>query len=133
MWPSPVFWRYLLFQVPGLVAAGIGLLLLVQFTSLSPTVAAWLWVFWFVKDLALYPRMRIGYESRPSPAGPDALLGAEGTTLTPLAGDRPGRVRVGPEQWKAELVGDTRSVDIGVAIRVVAVHGLTLHVELREP
>ena len=132
MWPSRVFWRYLLFQLPGQVVAAIALLLLVRFGYLAGSTAGWLLLFWCLKDLALYPRMRIGYESRPSPAGTDALVGARGTALTPLAPDTPGRVRVGPEQWKAQLADGAGALGRGAAVRVVAVNGLTLDVEACE-
>ncbi len=132
MWPSRVFWRYMLFQLPGWVVATIVLALLVRFSTLEPHLARWLLLFWFVKDIVLYPHLKIGYESHPSPAGPDALLGALGTTMTPLAPGAPGRVRIGPEQWKAELADDAGALASGAPIRVVAINGLTLRVEAGE-
>ena len=126
---SPVFLRYLLFQIPGFCLAGIALLLLVRWTTLSEAGGWALVALWVAKDLALYPWARIGYESRPTRAGVDALIGASGITLSVVAPDAPGHVRVGPERWKARLVGDASTLAEGAPVRVVAVEGLTLVVE----
>jgi membrane protein implicated in regulation of membrane protease activity len=127
--PSPVFLRYLFFQIPGLCFASIGLILLVRWTSLSENGAWFLLALWIAKDLALYPWLKVGYGSGPAHAGVDALLGASGVALTALAPELPGHVRVGSERWQARLAAGAAAASAGAAIRVVAVHGLTLVVE----
>jgi membrane protein implicated in regulation of membrane protease activity len=131
--PSPVFLRYLAFQVPGFCLAGIGLLLLVRWTSLGEAGGWLLFALWVAKDLAMYPWLRIGYEPRAAVGGVDSLLGAAGVVLTGLAAEAPGQVRVGPERWNARLVGSSGELAPGAAVRVVDVDGLTLVVEGVEP
>ncbi|MBW2363401.1 MAG: NfeD family protein [Deltaproteobacteria bacterium] len=129
MTPSPVFLRYLLFQIPGFCFAGIALSLLVRWTALTETGGWILFALWVIKDLALYPWMRIGYEPRPANTGADALRGAIGTALTALAPDAPGQVQIGPERWNARLSDDANALAQGDPVRVVALQGLTLVVE----
>ena len=133
MTPSPVFLRYLLFQIPGFCFAGIALVLLVRWTTLSEAGGWALFALWVAKDLALYPWARIGYASHPARSGVDALLGADGIALTLLAPDAPGQVRVGPERWNARLASGANALAEGARVRVVAVQGLTLVVENAEP
>ena len=130
---SPVFLRYLLFQIPGLCLAGIGLLLLVRWTTLSEAGGWGLLALWAAKDLALYPWVRIGYGSRPAIAGVDALLGATGVALSALAPNAPGHVRIGAERWKARLASGAGTLAEGAPVRVVALEGLTLVVENAAP
>jgi membrane protein implicated in regulation of membrane protease activity len=131
--PSPVFLRYLAFQLPGICLAGIGLSLLVRWTSLGEAGGWLLFALWVAKDLAMYPWLRIGYETRAGAGGVDSLLGAAGVALTGLAAEAPGQVRVGPERWNARLVGSSGELAPGAAVRVVDVDGLTLVVEGVEP
>jgi membrane protein implicated in regulation of membrane protease activity len=130
---SPVFWRYLGFQIPGFCLAAIALILLARWTSLSELAAWVLFAMWVAKDLALYPWARVGYESRPGPTGSEAMLGATGTAVTPLAPDATGRVRVGAEHWRAHLAHGAATLTAGALVRVVEVKGLTLVVEEAEP
>lgn len=124
--------RYLFFQIPGFCFAAIGLTLLVSWTSLTPNGAWLLFALWVAKDLALYPFVKIGYESRPGHAGVDALIGANGKALSALRPGVAGHVRVGPERWQARLVAGAEALAEGAAIRVVEVKGLTLLVERAE-
>ena len=126
---SRVFARYLVFQIPGLFIAGVVLLLLVRWTSLTEPLAWGLFALWIAKDLALFPLTRIAYETHTSNHGAEAMLGARGTTVAALAPGAPGAVRVGAERWKAQLVEGAPPLPEGAAVRVVAVHGLTLRVE----
>ena len=122
----PVLAKYLLFQLPGMALAGIALVLLVRVWSLSPRTALLLFVFWVVKDFAMYPLLRSAYAGSRHDAG-EALVGALGTARERL--DPAGYVRVGAELWRAEVSREHAPVESGAAVRVRAVRNLTLHVE----
>jgi membrane-bound ClpP family serine protease len=81
-----------------------------------------------LKDIALYPLVRRAYERR-SGGGADALLGALATARDRL--DPEGYVRVGHELWRARLREGV--AERGASLRVLAVRGLTLVVEVAEP
>lgn len=122
----PVLAKYLLFQLPGMALAGIALVLLVRVWSLSPRTALLLFVFWVIKDFAMYPLLRSAYAGSRHDAG-EALVGARGTARERL--DPAGYVRVGAELWRAEVSREHAPVESGAAVRVRAVRNLTLHVE----
>ena len=122
----PVLAKYLLFQLPGMALAGIALVLLVRVWSLSPRTALLLFVFWVIKDFAMYPLLRSAYAGSRHDAG-EALVGARGTARERL--DPTGYVRIGAELWRAEVSREHAPVESGAAVRVRAMRNLTLHVE----
>ncbi len=127
---SPVLVKYLLFQVPGWVGAVAVLWALVRWWELEPWIAALLFGRWVVKDIVLFPVLRIGYETRG--AGPEVMLvGASGVAQEDLRPDRVGYVRVGAELWRARLDGGSTATEIrqGTPVRVTALRDLTLSVE----
>jgi membrane protein implicated in regulation of membrane protease activity len=69
--------------------------------------------------------------------GLEALVGTDAEVVEAFKPNGPagvplGRVRVGSELWKAELVTNAgRSADIGAQVRVVGVTGMLLRVECR--
>lgn len=121
-----VFARYLLFQVPSWLAVGLAL---VVAGELGWTASRWWWlvlVALVVKDLALYPWLRIAHE----PTwlhGPEALRDAVAVVHRAL--DPEGSVHVGAELWRARCVADRWPVRAGDRVRVLGVEGLTLLVE----
>lgn len=119
--------RYWLFQLPGFLAVAALLALLVRWWELAPRLAALFLALWVLKDLALYPFVRRAYEAR-SGGGADALLGVLATARDRL--DPEGYVRVGHELWRARL--REGSAERGAAVRVLAVRGLTLVVEVAD-
>ena len=123
-----VFARYLVLQIPGQFMAGVTLFMLVRWTELTPLLAGLLFGLWVVKDLAMYPVMRIAYEPQSGTQGADALLGALAIAQEDLAPEQTGYVRVGAELWRAQLCGD-ESVAKGASVRVTEVRDLTLQVE----
>ena len=125
---SRVFLRYLAFQIPGFCLAAIALTLLARWTSLTDGAALVLFGLWVLKDLAIYPWAKVGYDSRPGQGGTDGLLGSTGTVLDDRVDEGSGHVRVGAERWRARLVAG-EPVGVGAQVRVVEVHGLTLVVE----
>jgi len=60
--------------------------------------------------------------------GTEGMIGAKVTAITPLAPE--GRVSFGGENWSAVLEPPTISVDAGSELRILAVEGLRLHVQL---
>lgn len=60
--------------------------------------------------------------------GTEGMIGAKVTAITPLAPE--GRVSFGGENWSAVLEPPTMSVDVGSELRIIAVEGLRLHVQL---
>ena len=129
---SPAFGRYLLFQIPGLFVVGVTLVLLVRWTSLTELLAWGLFGLWVLKDLALFPIMRIGYETHAGAGGADGMVGAEGVAQEALAPGAPATVRIGPERWTARLAEGATPLPAGAPVRVVAVRDLTLLVEAAE-
>ena len=55
--------RYALFQIPDLVLLGLALSAAVRWWGLPVDAAWWIVAFWVVKDIVLYPMMRIAYQS----------------------------------------------------------------------
>jgi len=121
------FAKYLLFQVP---SWGLALVLLgaaAHAFELPASIVGILVTAFVVKDLALYPRLRIAYEDGPSRfVGPDALVGAVGRVEERL--EPRGHVRIGGERWRAVAVADTAPLEVGSLVRVRGVAGLELRV-----
>jgi len=124
---AAVFARYLLFQVPGCVAAAAVLAGLVHWEHLSPTAAYVLFGIWVVSEIALFPILRVGYETGGAHAGAEALVGALGVAQQDL--DPEGYVRIGAERWRAVVAGGCAPVAAGAPVRVREVRQLTLVVE----
>ncbi len=121
-----VFLRYLLFQLPSWALVTVLLVAL----ALSDVLPLWLALAvpaaLIVKDLVVFPRVRIAYEPSVEHGGGD-LLGALARVDTPLCPE--GYVRVGPERWQARLIEPADRVAIGDVVRVRAIDHLTLVVE----
>ena len=118
--------KYALFQIPGLVLLGFALLGAVRWLDMSHPVAWGILVFWLLKDVAMFPFVRVAYESA-STGGAHALVGARGIAKQVLSPR--GYVQVGSESWKAEVAREHAPLPEGAAVRVLSVQGLTLLVE----
>ena len=118
--------KYLVLQLPGWIFASLLLGFLVRSYDLSPRTAALFFALWIAKDFALFPILRVGYEPGATSAT-DGLVGALGIARERL--DPEGYVRVGSELWRARLANGLAPIEPGSAVRVVAVHDLTLRVE----
>ena len=103
---------------------------LVRWWNLDPRLAVLLFGLWLVKDLVLFPVLRIGYETGGGGAGA-GLVGASGVAQDDLRADRVGYVRVGAELWRARLDLGSAAAEIqqGTRVRVTALRDLTLIVE----
>jgi membrane-bound ClpP family serine protease len=129
--PGLVFARYWLFQLPGIFVAIVVLTILVHWELITTNLAAALLGFWVLKDLLMFPVVRVGFERGGRPAGVDALVGATGIVQQAITSEREGWVRLGPELWRA-VSEAADEVPEGAAVRVVGVQGLVLSV-VREP
>jgi membrane protein implicated in regulation of membrane protease activity len=117
--------RYWLAQIPGWGLAFVVLGAAWSFLGLPGWAAIAVAVLLVVKDVALYPFAVRALRSPPH-AGPAALLAARGVAVHPLAPGAEGRVRIGAEEWRAELAAGEGPVEQGAPVRVEALHGLRL-------
>jgi len=122
-----VFARYLAFEAPSWVLLVVVLVVLVRVWDLSLRVAALMLALWVVKDLALFPALRIAYEPAGGSGGAENLIGTLGTVSVDL--DPEGWVRIGAERWRARVARDQSPLPAGAAVRVTSVNGLMLRVE----
>jgi membrane-bound ClpP family serine protease len=122
-----VFARYLAFEAPSWVLLAAVLVVLVRAWDLTIPVAALLLGLWVLKDLVLFPVLRIAYEPGGGSGGAENLIGALGTVTDELAPE--GWVRIGAERWRARVSRQHAPVSVGAAVRVIAVEGLLLRVE----
>jgi membrane protein implicated in regulation of membrane protease activity len=127
---AAVFARYLLFQLPGCVVAAAVLAGLVHWEHLSPAVAYVLFGIWVLGEIALFPFLRVGYETGGTQGGAEALVGALGVAQEDL--DPEGYVRMGAERWRAVVASECAPVAAGAEVRVREVRQLTLVVEPAE-
>jgi len=66
---------------------------------------------------------------REQPSNVDAVIGKSGVVTKRIAPRDPGLVKVGAEEWRAELVADDeRAREVGATITVSSVEGVTLKV-----
>ncbi|MGH0037216.1 MAG: NfeD family protein [Myxococcota bacterium] len=122
----PIWPRYFAHQVPGWVAVAGAASLAAHFDWIALG-----WVFGLVgivvaKDLLLYPRMRAAY----APTrlhGPESLLSRLVRVERPL--DPEGRVRLGPEIWRARSEPSAGRIERGEVVVVREVRGLELLVD----
>lgn len=120
----PVWLRYSLVQIPGLL--GIGALAVVCVTqgwfALHWGVA--LFLAWLAKDLLLYPLVRRSFIRRAA----DAHLPQPGELVTVERALSPeGFVRIGPEIWKARTE-DHSTVPVGASVCIISRKGIFLTV-----
>jgi membrane protein implicated in regulation of membrane protease activity len=100
-----------------------------SWVGLPDWAAAGIIAVWVVKDVVMFPFVRIAYQPG-SGDGAASLIGARGTAEDAL---RPsGYVRISAELWRAELEPGAPPVEAGDRVRVNRVRGLTLVVEADE-
>jgi membrane protein implicated in regulation of membrane protease activity len=124
------FQRYLLFQVPGLCIELAVLAALVEWWSMPLWAAALIFALLAGKDLALYPFLRVGYETKEK-SGIVRLVGERGVVKQRLEPE--GYVLVEGELWKARPVEPGPPLEPGARVRVKAFEGMLLLVEALEP
>jgi membrane protein implicated in regulation of membrane protease activity len=121
----------LLFQVPGW-ALTVAILTGLRYWLGIPRWAAFgLFLLWVVKDLVMYPFLRVAYDSGVK-TGTEQLVGARGVAHEELAPH--GYVRVRGELWRAETNPSDKPISAGSPVRVLAAQGMTLIVKAdKEP
>ncbi len=116
--------RYTLVQIPGwfILACLLGWALAQDW--IAGSTAAWIAGLWLLKDAALYPLCKPGFETGPA-SGAQSLIGQRVKVITAL--DPRGQVWLNGERWSA-YCPDSR-VDVGTIVRIRDTDGLTLIVE----
>jgi len=122
------FQRYVLYQIPGWILSILLLAALNEWVSLPLWAAALLFAAWVVKDFAIYPFVRIGYEREKT--GIEKLIGAPAVVKHRL--DPQGFVEVGGELWKAEAPSSQAPLERGRRVRILGEEGMTLLVAAEE-
>jgi len=122
--------RYALFQIPDLILLGLGLAAAMRWWNLPAPAAYALLGLWIVKDIVMFPLLRVAYETGGSSVA-DRLDGALGVVTRPL--DPTGYVSVASELWSAEVSAEDAPAAVGSTVRIVGIRGLTLLVEVHLP
>lgn len=73
--------------------------------------------------------LRARLQVKHQPSNVDAVVGRWGTVTRKIGPQQPGTVKVGSEEWRAELAGaEDNAREPGEVVTVVAVEGVTLKV-----
>jgi len=115
--------RYLLFQIPGWLLAAAAGLALWRWEFLPPWLCAAGFGAWVLKDLALYPLLRRGYEAAGA-SGAESLIGARGFAQQELAPT--GFVRVRGELWNASALPAERAIAADAEVEVIGAQRMTV-------
>lgn len=116
--------RYTAFQTPGWLLVGAAAWAAVHWLGVETWMALAGVGLFVLKDALLFPLVRRSYERDGHTHGP---IGESGVAEQAIDGE--GWVRVGAERWRARVVNGSPPIERGVRVRIVGVHGLTLHVE----
>jgi membrane protein implicated in regulation of membrane protease activity len=120
--------KYVLLQIPGFILVALLLAGAVRWWGISHHLALGLLAVWVLKDIVLFPLLRVAYEPDGGGGGAESLVDARGVARETLAPT--GYVRVGAELWRAELASrEEAPIPGGARVRVRAVRGLTLLVD----
>jgi len=119
----PAWKKYALLQLPGLLIGAIVLIALVKWVGLPFRVAAGLFAFWVIKDIALYPLVRTAYEAEVK-TGTERLVGENGVAQEWLSPH--GMVRVRGELWKAQAEPPDQRIEPSCEIKIIGARGMTL-------
>jgi membrane protein implicated in regulation of membrane protease activity len=122
--------RYLLFQIPGWVLSAIILICLHRWVNLPLWATTGIFLLVVLKELILYPFLRIGYNST-AKEGVEQLIGKGGIASENI--DPQGYVQVRGELWHAKLGPGTQPIPQGSRVRVQSAQGMTLVVTQESP
>lgn len=127
--PGPAWRRYVLFQIPGWILAGVAVAALHRWFGVPLPLALLLLAVFVAKDFVLYPFLRRSYEQ---PAGTELerLIGERGIAVETLA--PAGFVRVRGELWRA-AVRPGVELPRGAPVEVESTDGWTLVVKPAGP
>jgi membrane protein implicated in regulation of membrane protease activity len=123
------FQRYMLFHVPGMLIDIAVLGVMIEWWSLPVWAAVGIFALLVTKDVALYPFLRVGYETKEK-SGIERLIGERGVVKQRL--DPEGYVLVQGELWKARATNPGHPLDPGTRVRVASSEGMSLQVEVAE-
>jgi membrane-bound serine protease (ClpP class) len=124
--PKPIYLRYTLLNIPGLVAV-ILILIIIQHWVVLPVWLFWGIIgFWILKDVLLFPFVWRAYDGeRPGRSRP--MIADRGIVKEQLAPK--GYVQIHGELWRAVKMGDGPPIGTGQSVKIVKMDGLTLFVE----
>jgi membrane protein implicated in regulation of membrane protease activity len=123
--PRSIYLRYVLLNIPGLVAV-ILILIIIQRWIVLPVWLFWSAIgFWIVLDVVLFPFVWRAYDwDRPGRS--QSMIGERGIAKERLAPS--GYVQVHGELWRAEILGEESTIEKGQTVRIIKIEGLTLFV-----
>jgi membrane protein implicated in regulation of membrane protease activity len=119
----PTFVRYLLIQLPGVLAVAAALVVARRWVEMPAGTVALVAAAWILKDLALYPVLRHAYEVDPR-TEMEKLAGDEVVVRTAL--EPRGLVLMRGELWKAEAAEGQAPIPAGTRVRIEGHRGLVL-------
>ena len=122
-----LIFRYILFQLPGLIVIILLLLFLRQWVNISSWLIVFFIALWITKDIILYPFVWRAYDSYGK--NMHAMTGMKGIVIEKLSPS--GYIKLQGESWRAELINGG-TVEKGTIVDVIDVRGLTLFVEPEE-
>jgi membrane protein implicated in regulation of membrane protease activity len=126
--PRPIYLRYILLNIPGLVAV-ILILIIIQHWVVLPAWLFWSIIgFWIIKDVVLFPVVWRAYDWE-RPGRSRSMVGAYGVARDRLAPS--GYVKIRGELWRAEKLGDGPPIEAGQVVQIIKMEGLTLFVKQR--
>jgi membrane protein implicated in regulation of membrane protease activity len=124
--PKPIYLRYILLNIPGLVAV-ILILIIIQHWVVMPLWLLWCIIgFWIVKDAMLFPFVWRAYDLE-RPGISRSMIGERGIAKEQLAPG--GYVKIHGELWRAVKMDNGPPIEIGQSVKIVKMNGLTLFVE----
>lgn len=127
--PRPVYLRYILLNIPGLVAV-ILILFIIQYWVVLPVWLFWSIIgFWIIKDVVLFPFVWRSYDSK-RPGRSRSMIGQQGIAKERLAPS--GYVQVQGELWRAEKMGGGPPIEAGQPVQIIKMEGLTLFVKQQD-
>jgi membrane protein implicated in regulation of membrane protease activity len=128
--PKPIYLRYILLNIPGLVAV-ILILIIIRNWVVLPVWLFWgILGFWMVKDAVLFPFVWRAYD-RERPGRSRSMIGARGIAKERLAPG--GYVQIHGELWRAVKIDNGPPIEMGQSVKIVKMDGLTLFVEPVKP
>ncbi|MDX1706996.1 MAG: NfeD family protein [Desulfobacterales bacterium] len=124
--PRSVYIRYILLNLPGLVAIILVLMIVQYWVVLPRWLLATIIACWIIKDVLLFPFVWRSYDSK-RPGRSRSMIGQRGIAKERLAPS--GYVQVHGELWRAEKLGEGPPIEAGQPVRIVKMDGLTLFVK----
>jgi membrane protein implicated in regulation of membrane protease activity len=117
--------RYVLFQVPGWIIAGVVATGLWHWGLFPAWLSLVCFSAWVVKDFMLFPLVRKAYETT-AKTGADALVGSRGIAEGNLAPE--GYVRIRGELWRAVSNSGEQIISSGTEVEILGAEGMKVFV-----